>query len=329
LRRKGSYDFSATVMSAGEPADWFRGNAEVCLREAPDTSGFRTCRGSFLDYDVPGGEIHRGRMDVTDGHFQFGVFVSVDARQGRRGSLGCFVSDGEVSGSGLLDSLVIDGESASTDDVGPVITLVGAGKNLESGDTVAVGQTIRVDLADESGVAIKGKSEFIAAVTLSIDGGERRDITDSVYSIGGDFTQSTASFEVPSLAIGPHTFTITAFDNVSNLTTRVDTLLVEAETTTGGGVAYAYPNPADGFSYIICECDRPVAADVWIYTLAGRQIWKHSSSQPRAYHQIPWNGADMEDDQVANGTYLVKVEARDPADPAFSFSKTFALALIR
>lgn len=329
LRRKGSYRFSATVMSEGEPVDQFNGSAEMWLREAADTSGYRTCRGSFLDYYILGGEIYRGRMDATDGDCQFDVFVSVDARQGARASLRCFVSDGEVSGSGLLDSLVISGDSASTDDSGPVITLVSDGKNLASGDTVAVGQRIRVDLVDDSGAAIKGKSEFIAAVTLSIDGGERLDMADSVYSIDGDFTQSRVWFDVPSLAVGRHTFTITAFDNVSNLSTRVDTLLVEAEVATETGIAYAYPNPADGSTYIICEFNRLVAADVSIYTLAGRQIWKYSSSETSAYHQIPWNGADIKNDQVANGTYLVRVEARDPADPAFSFTKTFALALIR
>lgn len=329
LRRKGSYRFLATVKEAGQPVNDFNGGAQLWLREAVDTSGYRTCRGSFLDYYVPGVEIYRGRMDVTDGDCQFDVFVSVDARQGRRASLRCFVSDGETSGSGLLDSLAISGDSTSTDDVGPAITLVGEAGNLASGDTIQVGERIGVDLADESGAAIKGKSEFIAAATLSIDGGERMDIADSVHSVDGDFKQSWAWFEVPSLAVGWHTFTVTAFDNVSNLSTRVDTLLVKAEVTGEEGIAYAYPNPADGFTYIICEFDRLVAADVAIYTLAGRQIWEYSSFELSSYHQIPWNGADIKNDQVANGTYLVRVEAKDPADPGFSFKRTFAVALIR
>jgi flagellar hook assembly protein FlgD len=72
-----------------------------------------------------------------------------------------------------------------------------------------------------------------------------------------------------------------------------------------------------------------VTVDVAVYTVSGRKIWEQASPELRSYHQIRWDGADTEGDKVANGTYLVKVEAKDPMESSFKFSKTIAVALIR
>ena len=72
-----------------------------------------------------------------------------------------------------------------------------------------------------------------------------------------------------------------------------------------------------------------VDIEVTIYTLAGRKIWSGSSSGISPYHEIMWDGTDMVGDSVANGTYLVVVEARSPSDPGFSTHDKIVLALIR
>lgn len=327
--RGGAYGFDAQIMDGTGPASGFEGQADVRMQEAADTSGYITCFHSLLAYWLPGSDVFRGKMDTHDGTVSLSAFIPVDAREGRRGGLRCFVSDGSTTGVGVLDSLVISGQAVSEDHAGPVISLSSGGTPLESGDSVTVGQMLVVDLADESGVAIKAKSEFIASVTLSVDGGERENLTDSVYSVGGDFTHSVTAFEVPLLARGAHTLTLSAFDNVGNLGTKEYTFVVESKGLESGSLVYAYPNPASGTAYVVCEYDRPVVVEVAIYTVSGRKIWTFSAPTPEAYHQVLWKGADMEDDEVANGAYLVKVEARDPSDPAFSATKTIVLALIR
>jgi len=329
LERRSPYHFTATVSDDGVAATSFDGTADTRLRESEKTDGYTTCQGDHLDYDLPGHEIYRGKGDVASGALAFDALIPVDAREGKRGAVRCFVSDGQRSGSGLLDSLVIHGESVSADNVGPEISLKAAGRELASGDTVVVGEHLTLDLVDDSGVAVKAKSIFIPALSIQIDDGERQDITDSVYAVNGDFTQSIAHFDVPSLTIDSHKFAVTAFDNNNNTTTEEYTLLVGSSGGQVGNVVYAYPNPAAEFCYVICECDRLVAVDISVYTVSGRKIWEQASPEPRSYHQIRWDGADTEGDRVANGTYLVKVEARDPMESSFKFSKTIVVALIR
>jgi hypothetical protein len=331
LHRKGIYRFSAKVKDGLGVADGFNGLVDVRIREAEDTSGYVTCTGSFLDYDLPGKEIYRSKGLVENDTLGFTAFIPVDAREGRRGAVRCFVMNDSTSGSGLLDSLVIHGESVSEDNVGPEINLVRDGESLRpEGDSVIVGERLLISLADESGVAVKAKSQFIPAVSISIDGGERQDITDSVYAIDGRFEESVASFVVPQASGDSLALAISAFDNVNNLSTREYRLFVSSPVVQASNVVYAYPNPASDFCYVICDYGtRLVTVDVAIYTLSGRKIWKQGSSDAKAYHEIPWDGTDMEGDRVANGTYIVKVEAKDPLDPGFKMTKTIIVALIR
>ena len=329
LVRGKTYSFQARVMEGTQPASDFEGQADVRMREAADTSGYLSCYGYFIQYWLPGTEIFRGKMNADQGTINLSAVVPVDAREGGRGSVRCFVSDGNLTGVGTLGGFVISGQAVSEDHAGPAVALSSGERTLSNGDSVVVGQTLLVDLTDESGVAIKAKSEFIASVTVSVDGSDREDLTDSVYSVGGDLTHSVTTFAVPLLARGEHTFLFSALDNFGNLGTREYTLLVESKGLESGSLVFAYPNPASGSAYVVCEYDRPVMVDVTIYTVSGRKIWTSSTAAPASYHQVLWNGADMEDDRVANGAYLVKVEAADPNDPAFSATKTIILALIR
>ena len=329
LQRKGTYQVSCRVTDGGAPATSFGGSADVRLREAADTSGYTACSGIFIRYDLAGGLIHRGRLDVTDGAFDFGMLVSVDASEGRDGNLRCFVTDGERSGAGVLDNLSIRGESMTSDNVGPEISLERAGRTLENGDTVSVGETITIRMFDDSGVAIKSKSEFIASVSVYVDDGEGTDITDSVYAVGGDFTESVASFVVPALSVDTHTFTIKAFDNLSNLQTRDYALVVEAGGEGATNLVYAYPNPVDDRCYLICQYDRRVLVDLVMYTVSGRKIWATTSPAAEAYHELVWDGTDSQGDRVSNGTYIVKATARDPNDAGYKVEEIITIVVIR
>ncbi len=253
------------------------------------------------------------------------------AREGGRGNIRCFVTDGVVSGAGLLDSLTISGESIVDDVTGPEVSLEVDGTALASGDTVLVGQAIEMILFDDSGIAVKGKSEFIPPVSVVFDDGERIGFGDSLFAMGGDFKESRVRFEVPQMAGGEHRLSVTAFDNVSNSTTEEYDLTVGQQGAGAGNVVYAYPNPAGGRCYIVWEYenDKYVEVVATIYTLAGRKIWTGAAQGRDSQHLIEWDGTDFVGDSVANGTYLAVVEARAPSDPGFETKDTIAIALIR
>jgi flagellar hook assembly protein FlgD len=103
------------------------------------------------------------------------------------------------------------------------------------------------------------------------------------------------------------------------------------DNTGAGNVVYVYPNPSPGTCFIVWdyENDDYVEIEATIYTLSGRRIWTGSTSGHGSYHQIEWDGTDLVGDAVANGTYLVVVEASAPSDPAFGTSDKIALVRAR
>jgi hypothetical protein len=332
VRRKQSYDLSAAVHDEGGLVTGFDGTTGIYAREADDTTGYQSCDpGNFMDYDLPGHTIFRGRTGVRDGIFDFSFFVASNAREGRRGSVRCFATDGLVSASGLLDSLNISGAAVADDDAGPEIDLYSNGRVVVSGDTLIVGDRVEVRLSDESGVAIKGKSDFIPSVSIAYDDVERVSLAESLYAVDGSYVQSVTVFVVPQLAGGVHKFSVAAFDNLNNLTTKDYDLVIGLAAAGAGNVVYVYPNPAHDRCYIVWEYenDRYVEIEATIYTLSGRKIWTGSTSGRGSFHWIEWDGADLVGDKVANGTYLVVVEAGTPSDASFSTSDKTAIVLAR
>ena len=330
LHRKGTYRFSGSVMEADTVATWFNGTVDLVVNEAQDTSGYMACNG-FYDYELPGGEIFRGKASVTNGAFSFDFFVSTDTREGPRGQARASIYGGGLSGLGLLDSIAFYGEIPATDTEGPVVTLLGSQGAVDPGDTltVATGDRLRLNLEDSSGVAIRAKSEFIPAVSISVDDGERTDLTDSVYAEIDDFRASHVYFNVPAIPGGVHDLVVSAFDNLNNLSQESFKVLVESPVEGETNVVYAFPNPVSDFCHIICEYERTLDVEICMYTVTGREIWRYESPDARSYHEIPWRGRDAAGDAVANGTYLVRVGASDPDDPSYSLTRDMVLAVIR
>jgi len=332
VKRQQTYEYSLSMEDGGAAVPGYAGEVEIIAGEADDTTGYQSCDpGNFMDYSLPGATIFRGKARAENGALDFAYFVGSSTREGTRGTIRCFTSDGTVSGSGLLDSLLISGAAAAEDDEGPVIGLRSSGNVLEPGDTVIVGERIEVMLSDQSGVAVKGKSEAFPSVSVAFDDVERIVLADSMYADGSDFTQSMTAFVVPQLAAGAHKFSVTAFDNLNNSSTRDYDLRVGMDDAGAANVVYVYPNPSPGICLIVWEYENDdyVEIEATIYTLSGRRIWTGSASGRGSYHQIEWDGTDLVGDTVANGTYLVLVEASAPSDPSFVTSDKIAVVRAR
>jgi hypothetical protein len=199
------------------------------------------------------------------------------------------------------------------------------------GDTLTVrqGDRLRLELRDSSGVAIRAKSEFIPSVSMTVNEGERIDLTDSVFAGVDDFRTSHVQFDVPAMPSGVHDLSVSAFDNLNNFSSSEFKALVAAEVEGETNVVHVYPNPVSQLSYIICEYDRILEVEISMFTVAGRRIWEYRSPDARSYHEIPWRGRDGAGDMVANGTYILQVEARDPEDPSYTLTNNVMLAVIR
>jgi len=83
--------------------------------------------------------------------------------------------------------------------------------------------------------------------------------------------------------------------------------------------ALVYPNPGDGQRCFSFRTDAPGAAEVTIYTVAGRAIWKSSALCDEGYSQILWDGLDLDGDPPGSGPYVFRIaySAGDGRDDEF------------
>ncbi len=311
LKRKGTYSIQAVITSSGQRVNDFGGEAEIFVREAEDTSGYIACDGHFFDYELPGEEIFRGQTRAIGGEMGFRFLVSSPARRGPGATVRCFVTDGKRSALGLIDSLTIAGDAELSDEQGPEIELVLDGRTISSGDTLLSGKSVEIHLSDSSGIAIKSLSQ-IYPISVAFDDAERVNLADSAFALGGDFTTWVASFIVPPLSPGLHKLSVSAFDNLSNPTTRNYEIFVGETASKPSNLVYVFPNPARDFCNFIWEYDTndEVEIEVTIMTISGRKIWTGKTSGFGPYLELVWDCNDSEGDRVSNGTYVALVKAR-------------------
>ncbi len=334
LKKRGSYSFSASIVdSQGKEANSFSGDALIFVREAEDTTGYWPCIGLFFDYEIPGDEIFRGTNRVKSGKFDSRFFVIATARTGRRATVRCFASDGRNSAIGLIDSLVIEGVAPTEDIIGPQIDAYVSGKSIANGDTLLVGERIEIRLTDSSGVALRGKSRLLPGVSVTFDEIHSINLADSLIAIDGDYTKWVTAFTIPAITAGNHKMSISASDNIGNVTSKEYNVFVSKGIFEAANVAFAYPNPASDMCYIIwqynCNPSTQIEIDISIFTISGRKIWKEHKIGQGPYQEIVWQCKDMAGDPVANGTYIALIESRSPDDPSIRTKDRIVIMVAR
>ena len=85
---------------------------------------------------------------------------------------------------------------------------------------------------------------------------------------------------------------------------------------------FCYPNPFEDGTYVIYELGGEAEVTVRIFTVAGRSVRKlETGPQLQGQQQVYWDGRDEDGDRVANGAYILKVEARSGGTRASALGK--------
>ena len=76
-------------------------------------------------------------------------------------------------------------------------------------------------------------------------------------------------------------------------------------------LAQNYPNPFNGETRIQFDIPEPTGLRIVIYDLAGREVLEllKSDAHPVGYHEISWNGNNMNGHHVASGIYLISFQS--------------------
>jgi hypothetical protein len=328
--RRDTVAVHGSVLEEGIPATAFNGTAWVEVFGSADTTGhdvvnhlgqpLHNCSTSHLDYVLPGLPIFRGQAVVENGEFDARFVVPWDAMEGRFARISAYVSSGQVDGVGVLDSLVVGGMADSDDAAGPAFSVFEEGNPITDGSTLPPAGTLVCCFEDPSGINIQGSSDT-SAVLLIIDSSEFVELTGRCEYDAGSYTRACAEHAY-SLDHGTHTLEVRAMDNMGNRSQKVFSVEVGAEGRLSISNVFPYPNPFEDGTYLIYELSRDADVTVRIFTVAGRPVRKiEAGYQSRGQQHLFWDGRDEEMDEVANGAYLFKVDARSDGGNASALGK--------
>lgn len=94
---------------------------------------------------------------------------------------------------------------------------------------------------------------------------------------------------------------------------------------------YNYPNPMKNSTSFIFQhnLDESIQADIRIYTSAGRLIKElNKTNITDKFVNIEWDGRDTDGDNIANGTYIYKINIKSESG-SFARSSTGKLVVLK
>ncbi len=323
---------SGSVIDADSVATWFTGTASVLVSGSADTSGYtyfppplglrRRAR-----YELIGGTLYRGDVPVVNGRWTATFYVPSDLRQGNRGRVRAYVTNGVTDGLGVADSILTTRRSVtdSSDVDGPVIAAAFDGRAYRPGITLLESALMALRISDPHGINLQGDDDFFA-IAVTIDEGLATERTANLtssfqYDFGrydeGELAVPFSQIFSTSVPLGPHTLLIRASDNLNNRTElAADVILVGAEPTFKVSNPLNFPNPFSDRTCIQYSLSQNAEVTIRIFTVNGRLVReiKNIASQTGTTDcsdpLLTWDGRDHEGDEVANGVYFFKVLAK-------------------
>lgn len=295
----------------------FNGVANVEVFASADESGYtKEDDPSFhIQYDVLGAPIYRGSVPVVNGEFRFDFVVPLDARQGNKARVSAYAwnaTSGEDAKGGINGIRLVRAEEPQKSRGAPRISM----RFPNNITKVQRGTPLIAEIVDENGINIQGTT-LLSSILLDFDDSGQQSNVTSLFRYDGSDTSGTLTVplpdpqEDPRLSPGRHKATLVAFDNLQNRGSENIVFDVVATTSEQLVNVIAFPNPFRDRTHFFFEVTDPSDVTVRVFTSSGREVWRATQfvSEPRQA-SIPWDGVDRVNDELANGTYLYRVEAR-------------------
>ncbi|UCE02458.1 MAG: type IX secretion system sortase PorU [Candidatus Latescibacterota bacterium] len=303
----------------GTDAVGFNGFADVEVFGTADESGYTKADDPTfrIAYDLVGAPIYRGTVPVTNGRFAFNFFVPIDARLGAKARVSAYTREEAqgFDGKGAVGTVSVARAAQPDASTGPPRIVLRFPNNVTK---VKPGTALMGEIRDENGVNIQGTS-LLSRVVLDFEKIEgkpvaptRLDVTSFFRYQDGSDSVGTISVPIPAdLSPARYTATLRANDNLQEKGEGSIDFEVVSEAVELMTNVIAFPNPFKDRTYFFFELTDPSDVLLRVYTAAGREVWRHTDfvSEPQQV-SVRWEGVDRTGDELANGTYIYRVEAR-------------------
>lgn len=201
----------------------------------------------------------------------------------------------------------------SRDSIAPVFKILVDGKEIINGDLVSKKPNIRISLRDNGPLPLDTALFTILYNNIPLS----FKTNNLTYHYTGYPNSEAVINWNPTLKQGRHTLDILAKDASGNFfdSTFNRTFFFVYDEDDIANI-YNYPNPYKNnthFTFELRGANTPDEIKFKVYTISGRLI-KDQTVLPDQYsigfNKIFWDGKDQDGDEIANGTYLVKVIAK-------------------
>ncbi len=280
-----------------------------------------------ISYILPGKRIFRGLISVNDRSFSGEFTLPKDIKySGDGGVLRVqYWDDTGLDGSIYLDTLQFSGtDSTALDASGPEIFFISENMLLINGDHFSANEALEIELKDDQGINLTGSAGHGISLAIDEDWDNAYDVTE-LFEYDLDHSDlGRLSAYLSEIPPGDHVITVKAWDSQNNPNEASIRLEFFAADDFIVYDLFNYPNPMVQDTEITYMISHPADIEYSIYTLAGRKIiGEFLGSQAQGFNSFPWDGRDRFGNTLANGVYILVIEARNSAytEPAQSLQK--------
>ncbi|MGQ9708358.1 MAG: C25 family cysteine peptidase [bacterium] len=301
-----------------------KGNFEIRATEAERERFYQSETGT-ITYLLPGQEIFRmagkfttipitGRFVVPRLDYPDTIVVGNGWYARKRNS--CRISgiiwDRLSTLSTLSTPLYLSVEPAPfTDSQPPEVSLFADNVRLKLNDTTRVPKrfTLRGFVSDPAGILLIPDPSYGLRFFIG-DPSNRVDLADHFSYDGNSAVSGRFSYPV-ELDNQNDSLIIIASDNYLNRTWRVYHLKTDRREELRLDSCLIYPNPVEEKAWFTFILTGPATVTVKVFTIAGRLVRVLGPKECSfGYNQIEWDGRDRDNNLLASGVYLYKIDAR-------------------
>ncbi len=269
--------------------------------------------------------VYSGQSRVNSGRFSVKFIVPKDINYSAGlGKISLYAADylNKVDAQGYqLVPIGGAARNAAGDTTPPEVRLFMDDDTFVSGGLTAVNTLLLGKLFDLSGINTSnaGVGHELTA-TIDNDPAKLVVVNDSYTAAVDDFTRGQIRYNYRSLAPGPHTIKVKAWDTYNNSAEASVEFIAAQKESLALDHVLNYPNPFSNsttFHFDHNRAGQELDVQVQIFTVAGRLVKTlHANILATTSHDktINWNGRDDYDDQLARGVYVYRISVRAAAD---------------
>ena len=280
-----------------------------------------------VSYVLPGKRIFRGLISVNDRDFAGNFTLPKDIKySGNGGVLRVqYWDDTGLDGSIFIDTLEFMGtDSTALDNEGPEILFISDNMVLLNGDHFSANEALEIEISDDQGINLTGVAGHGITLAIDEDWENAYDVTELFeYDLDHSDLGRLSAF-LSAIPPGEHLISVKAWDSQNNPNESSVRLEFFAANDFRIYDLFNFPNPMRNNTDITYMLSHPADVQFAIYTLAGRKIISDSQGfQSQGFNSFPWDGHDRFGNQLANGVYILVIEAEsdDFDEPTQSIQK--------